>query len=84
MLKFGRASFDERLLLPPNNAQPESLESVSVVGSNNRWPRRRFIRINVRRVLGRVGNGIHFFFAALLVQGTYDNGLPDGDIAGRA
>lgn len=42
----------------------------------------RIVGTDVRRVFGGLFDGFHFFLAAGVVEGTYDDGLSEDDVSG--
>ena len=76
-----RASVDEWLLLVADQSYAEVIEGVGIVGPYDGWEwQHRVVWIHMRCISCSLFDGFHLFFATGVIEWTYHDRLPDGDV----
>ena len=72
---------NQRFSLVSHHGQPQYVQSVIVHRPHYRRCRQhRVVRVDVRRVLGRLLDGFHLGLAVGVVERAYDDGLSQEDV----
>lgn len=80
---FSASSIKVRFARSAHHANPQSAQARRVVRFDDLDGRQeRVVGTDVRRVFGGLFDGFHFFFAAGVVEGAYDDGLSEEDVSG--